>query len=246
MKRSAIAARRQHTKTTRLTTLSRVQNWRKSSDYVLWIMAGGGALGAIFVSPPQIFIALHPVNSNEGVHVVSALAHLLVLITSGWYYTYHHSPSNTFHDIHGKRIRGKTMSFKLLIAFGVATGIRGILVDGSAFVENGKTLYGLYYHLFSAVLILVWAGYYGYLTLQQTQNENKSSAFIDLASIEARSAVMKKLHYLSEEELQELAILLYKNEKLKRFTFQNIVGVLWRSIAVAFAIQLLQALLSEL
>lgn len=257
MKPSAIGARQQSRKisgrskpgvflTSSANRRSKGRDWRERSDYTMWIMLGGGALGAIFVSPPQIFIALHPTHPNEGVHIVSALAHLLVLITSGWYYTYHHSPENTFHDVHGKRISGKSISYKLLIAFGVATGIRGILVDGSAFLEKGTPFSWLYFHLFSSLIILMWGGYYGYKMLRSQSGESKSSKFIDLSSIEARDVVIKKLHSLSEEELEELAVLLYQNEKLRSFTFQSIVGVLWRSIAVAFAIQLLQALLSEL
>jgi hypothetical protein len=217
-----------------------------ASDYVIWIGFGGGALGAITVSLMGFFLALHPVDNAGQVRIYSAFANLLIILTSGWYYSVHHSPANTFHDLYGRRNPAKRISSKLIAAFAAATSVRSLLIDGAAWIENKPLLYSVYLHIFFLGIVLIWSIYN---VIRCLRSREKISYLIDLpdsALIDAKSIALKKFHRLSQDEYQELARLIYQNETFRSVTFSGLVKVLWRAIIVVFIIQLFQTLVAML
>jgi hypothetical protein len=217
-----------------------------TSDYIIWIGFGGGALGAITVSLMGFFLALHPVDNAGQIRIYSAFANLLIILTSGWYYSVHHSPANTFHDLHGQRNPAKRISSKLIAAFAAATSVRSLLIDGAAWIESKSLLYNIYLHIFFLGIVIVWLIYN---FIQWLKSREKSSYLIDLpdsALIDAKSIALKKLHRLSQDEYQELARLIYQNETLRSATFSGLIKVLWRAIILVLIIQLFQTLIAML
>jgi hypothetical protein len=115
---------------------------KRDGAYWLWISLGSSALSAIGLSIIGFFLALHPLELPGQPRVISAFAHLVVIVTCGWYYSLHHSPEYTFHDVYGKRLQERDLPPDLFFLFLITGGMRYILIDGAYYLESKELIFG--------------------------------------------------------------------------------------------------------